>query len=263
MAANFRILYKTNVWDAGTVTESSDQPKRRGGNALLFHPGKSWRTVNDSFQWWVNDLGSAVNITCIGIFAHNLSASATVRLQANATDSWGSPTYDVVLPIATNIDGVVLPRIVFCLDETFRYWRLSIDDPTNPQNRIQIGRIVGGEFYEMIRQPQRDLRFTWKDPTPVEQKQGTIGNLPDDGDELSRYRQVRPAFPWRETDERRKWEAIFAYIGNSKPCVILLDYTNYPSEQSAYCWLLSDMDEVWKHSNKFDVLQLLFGEVTR
>ena len=262
MPSNLRILYNSTAWDAGTITESSDITSRRGPNAVLDHPGKSWITSTDTGEWWKNDLGSAIKLTCIGIFGHNLTSAATVTLQAHTSDSWGAPAYEVQLTLATDVDGNVLPRIVFCFDETYRWWRIYINDATNPDEKIQIARIMAGQFYEMVRQPARGLRVTEKDPSAIEHVGGSIDNY-DDLEEKGRFRQIRPAFPWRSMAERRKWQAIFRHIGNVKPCVLMLDYDNYPSEQSAYCWLISDLDWVWEHSQKYDVMQLLFEEKTR
>ena len=264
MAANFRLLYDFSDWDAGTVDESSDKEKRRGRNALLHHPGKKWVTNADTGEWWKNDLGGAKNVDCIGIFGHNFTGAATVKIQASAVDDWVSPPVDVTLTIATDADGQVLPRIVYFWSSTqnYQYWRLTVDDASNPDGNIQIGRIVAGQYYEFARQPGRGVRVTHKDPSNIEHVGGSIQNI-DDFNEAARFRQFRCDFPWRDLTERRKWEAMFRRVGNVRPVVLAADPTNYPSEMSGYCWIISDLDWVWEHSAKFDVMTVLFEEKTR
>ena len=200
MAANFRLLYDYTDWDAGTVDESSDKAKRRGPNALLHHVGK--RVTNaDTGEWWKNDLGSAKNIDCIGIFGHNFTAAATVKIQASAVDDWVSPPVDVTLTVATDADGQVLPRIVYFWSspQNYQYWRLTVDDATNPDAKIQIGRIVAGQYYEFVRQPGAGVRVTHKDPSNIEHVSGSIQNI-DDFNEAARFRQFRADFPVAQPD---------------------------------------------------------------
>jgi hypothetical protein len=260
--ANVRLLYNYDAWDAGSISESSDIAKRRGGNILLDQPGKSWVTTGDTGQWIVNDLGTNKKLTCFGIFNHNLSSTATITLEGNALDIWTSPTYSQALTIATNADGTVFPRLVYFLDETHRFFRLTIEDGSNPDGRIEIGRIIAGEYYEFTRQPARGLRVAHADPSSIEHTGGTIENF-DDLEERNRYRQFRVDLPWRDVTERRKIEAIYTKVGNVRPVVLALDPTNYPSEMSAYCYVISDLDYSWNHSSRFDVQTMLFEEKTR
>ena len=109
MASNARILYNMDTWDAATITGSSQaNTDLVPANVVHDHVSKMWRTTGKASENIVFDLGTATNITVFSMFTFNLTASATVTLQANASDSWGSPSYSQALTIATDADGNVL-----------------------------------------------------------------------------------------------------------------------------------------------------------
>ena len=111
--ANTRILYNLDTWDAATVTGSSQaNTDLVPANVLHDHVSKLWRTTGKASENIVFDLGTATNITVFSMFTFNLTASATVTLQANSANSWGSPAYSQALTIATDADGNVLQRLV-------------------------------------------------------------------------------------------------------------------------------------------------------
>ena len=117
--ANTRILYNLDTWDAATVTGSSQaNADLVPANVLHDHVSKLWRTTGKASENIVFDLGTATNITVFSMFTFNLTASATVTLQANSANSWGSPAYSQALTIATDADGNVLQRLVFFLNQT-------------------------------------------------------------------------------------------------------------------------------------------------
>ncbi len=93
-------------------------------------------TVNIVF-----DAGSAINVTSICIANHNITSGATIKLQGNATDSWGSPSVDETV---TWNAGIIKKDIS---QETYRYWRISIVDGSNPDTYIEIGRAWIGDLF--------------------------------------------------------------------------------------------------------------------
>ena len=262
--ANVRILYDYSTFDAGTVTESSDKERRRGPNVLLNHPGKKWVTDTDSNEWLRVDVGATYGVNCFGVFNHNLTKDAVLKIQGNASDSWSSPSVDETVAIPKDSDNVPFARLVhfFSGVQYQRYWRLSVHDSTNPDSRIEVGRIMAGQYYEFARQPNRGVRVTHKDPSTIEHIGGSIENL-SDFESRARFRQIRAEFGWRTDTERKKWETIYSAVGNVKPVVIALDPASNPSELSAYAWIISDLDWVWQHSSRFDVMTVLFEEKTR
>ena len=77
-----------------------------------------------------------------------------------------------------------------------------------------------------------------------------------------RFRRFTIDFPFRTVTERRKITALWGLIGNSRPVLLCLDPTNYLSEESAYCFLETNLEETWVHAYRWDVLSLVFEEKT-
>lgn len=260
--ANARIVYNFDTWQAATVTESSEITGRASSNLLADAPGKSWVTTGDTSEWVVFDLGSAVAITCVYINQHNFTSAATVTLEANTADSWGSPAYSQALTVATDADGVVLPSICFFLSETYRYWRLTVADAANPDGRIEIGNILGGQYYEFTRNWTDGGRVIWADPTVKKESPGAV-ELVKAYPAAQRYRQAVISFTQVGDTERQKWEAIFRKVGNTAPLVLALDPTDNPTTMSLFGYLMSEVGLAWQMVDYFDVATLTFEEKTR
>ena len=138
--SNARFLY-TFKFDGATITSSSEVSGLVDDNAVDDFVAKKWRTTADTGQWIKFNLGSAKKITMAAIFGHNLTSGATVMLQANATDSWGAPSYSQAMTWNEK-------AIVKFLDETYQWWRITFEDGSNPDEYIEIGRICAGEYVE-------------------------------------------------------------------------------------------------------------------
>ena len=259
MASNLRILYNADAWDAATITGSSEENSDLGA-ANLVHDfiAVPWRTTGDTSENVVFNLGSAVKLTCFAIFAHNFSSGATVTLQGNASDSWGSPTYSQALTIATDADGNVLPRIVFFLDQTFQYWRLLVADATNPDGYIQIGRLMAGEYYEMTRNIAQAWGWQLNDPSEGERIAGRQTYYK----QRNKYRTANVNFNYVGQTQVDKMQAIFEKVGNSKPLVVSIDPDNRPTKDSAYCYLATPLGLAHRLIGNFDTSTLVFEEKT-
>lgn len=100
---------------------------------------KAWRTTSASGQTIVFDLGSAHDIDSVAVIEHNVSSSATITLEGNSSNSWPGATSQSV----TYNAGMMMK---FFTASSYRYWRVSIDDPTNTDGYISVGRIWLGEY---------------------------------------------------------------------------------------------------------------------
>lgn len=62
------------------------------------------------------------------IVKSQLSSNAIVKIQANGADSWAAPAISEVITIDSTYDNGLH---FFTSDESYRYWRLVIEDPKN------------------------------------------------------------------------------------------------------------------------------------
>ena len=237
--ANVRLLYNADTWDAATITSSSESSADLADdNAVHDHVSKPWRTTGISAEWIKFDLGGATNLTVFSMFSFNLTASATVTLEGNATDSWGSPTYSQVLTVATDADGNVLERIVFYLNETFQWWRLTIADATNTDAYIDVGRVMAGAYYEPTRNIGDAFSISLVDPSEGARIPGRQSFYKD----RKKFRRASVGFTLFDQTQADKWAAIFNKVGNTKPVVLSINPTTRPSTDSLYGYIATPLD---------------------
>jgi len=93
------------------------------------------KTTGDTAETIVVNSGAAENVTAVLLHDHNISDAATVTFQANATDSWGSPSYE-------NVFSAITDPLYLYLDQTYQYKRWLIEDPTNPDGYIKVSNIM-------------------------------------------------------------------------------------------------------------------------
>lgn len=98
-----------------------------------------WRATGDTSERIVIDFGSPQNITSFVMQDHNFTSGASVKLQANASDSWGSPSYD-------SGDLTIQDPIYTYPDQTYRYWSPVIADPSNPDGYVEVASMFLGVY---------------------------------------------------------------------------------------------------------------------
>lgn len=65
-----------------------------------------------------------------------LSNTATVRIQANATNVWTTPAVNQLLTINNTYE---IASHYFTTDQSYRYWRVLIEDVGNAYNYVELG----------------------------------------------------------------------------------------------------------------------------
>ena len=92
------------------------------------------------------DFGTATACTAFCLMDHNFTDSAVVKLQADSTDdssTWVSPAFEETLTITDHY------TYKFFSSSSYRYWRIEIDDETNPDTYIEVGEIFLGNYLEL------------------------------------------------------------------------------------------------------------------
>ncbi|MDH5664738.1 MAG: hypothetical protein OEY10_00370 [Nitrosopumilus sp.] len=91
----------------------------------------------------VFDIGTAQTFSTLIIGDHNFTSGATILLEANATDSWGAPTFSESI---TWKSEKILQYLAS--SPTLRFVRLSITDIGNSDGFLKIGEIFLGEYFQ-------------------------------------------------------------------------------------------------------------------
>jgi len=98
-----------------------------------------WRSTGITTENIVIDLGSAQNATALVIHDHNFTDAASVKLQENATDAWGAPSYD-------SGDITIQDPLFLYFDQTYRYHRILMADATNTDGYLEFANLFDGTY---------------------------------------------------------------------------------------------------------------------
>lgn len=139
-----RVQYENKLLDAFTVSASTSVVANPVSfvydqyltNFLLFTGKTSEYILVDA------GFGSTLSISSIGLAGFNLTSSATITLQGNATNVWTSPSFSQVI---TWKSGTITQFL--SATQTYRYFRVLFQDSTNTSN-IQIGYLYLGGYVD-------------------------------------------------------------------------------------------------------------------
>lgn len=137
-------------------------------------------------QVWRSDAStvSGINLDCdterpqgvfldtLGILNHNLTSSATVTLLGSNTSNFS--VIGVSIPLEVRSDDPNIYYIAPTLPNAgYRYWRISIDDASNPAGFVEIGTVVFGASSIFVGECFVDqVDFQLKDYTDSVQTEG-------------------------------------------------------------------------------------------
>jgi hypothetical protein len=125
------------------------------------------------------DLGTAKTIRAVGLVNHNLSNGSSWTVEASSSAAFSSIGYaSGSVPswpagtVAADIAGVARPCSATALSATFRYWRIAINNPSNPAGYIQIGRLFIGDAWQPSVNYQAGATLGYETDTSFERSLG-------------------------------------------------------------------------------------------
>jgi hypothetical protein len=137
--------------DATVVTASSADPRFPASN--LKHPfrSKRCRLTNLTSSNVVFDFITTEEVNSVvmlwpkedGIL---LSNTAVIKIQANATNTWTSPAVDVTMTIDNQYE---VASHFFSTDQSYRYWRVVVEDPGNANGFLELGMVWIGKSLDI------------------------------------------------------------------------------------------------------------------
>lgn len=92
-----------------------------------------------------------------------LSDDAILKIEANATNSWSGPAVSQILTIDN--DYLVASHF-FSSVQTYRYWRVTVEDPKNSNLFVELGMVWIGENIE-FNEPQNGFKINVSDTSTV------------------------------------------------------------------------------------------------
>lgn len=213
MSQNIIFAGLPNLWDGATLTAGSEAATLPVENTQDRQIRKPWRTtsVDADDTYIVADFGSAQLVGVVALVNHNLGIQAKLRIRLSNNADFSSTVYDSGLfdalpeiePFGTFEWGVFtwggkLPQSVIdaITVNTFhvipsntlaRYLRIDIQDESNGDGYIEVGRMVAGVKI----QPAANMSWGWEvafeDPSKVSKSRGGQTYV----DDQEQYRVIR------------------------------------------------------------------------
>ena len=136
-------IYTTDDMDSAPLVPSTESVQFPVINVQNFQPTKRWHTLGTQVsEEVVIDLGTATTIDTFIVAGHNFDGTeTTVKIQGNASDSWGGPTIDETMTVI-----VGEPFKKKFTGTSLRFWRF-IFTKANAGDIKKIGRLwLGNEI---------------------------------------------------------------------------------------------------------------------
>jgi hypothetical protein len=233
-----KFLY-SNTFDGATATALNNA----GTNYVVANVQsrllkKVYRSTALANQWLKFDQGSAKNIQMFTFFYNNFTTAATVKLYASATDlgnteaAWAGAAYSTTITSFDTRAGYL------SLNQTYRYWLLTISDATNPDGYIQLGRVYGGVPVSPTENFSEDIGETFTDPSD---QQWTVGGHVYSV-QRERYKTFNFAFSDIAAANQTVLRNLWASVYKTEPFVIAFDDSAQPVEWTRYGVLTSDLN---------------------
>jgi len=240
---NIRLLWD-NLYDSNTSVKTSSS--EASGFPLVniknrWH-SRCWRSTGVADEWVKVDLGSVQSVQAFVIKNHNFTSGSTVQIQGNATDDWGAPSVNVTMDHHAS-----LMYYFWASAQSYRWWRIRIQDAGNGDGYLKIGRLFLGTYFSPARNFSYVSRKKLIDPSVKRYSSG--GQI--SSNQKEHYRVWSYEFGLLTSAEADTMEDIFDAVGQSKPYFICEDaddaYNTLYYVQNMNDWEMIPVDKIWDY----------------
>jgi hypothetical protein len=211
------------LWSSG-ANATTNCGKDFGFSTAADQTGSSSYTAPNvayqSRQWLKADFGSALGVQAGIVINHNSGAGGTYTLQGNASDAWTAPSLTQALAGDATIRVAFLGSL-----QTFRWWRLLIEDVQNPLGYSEVGIWYAGPYVQPTVTYAAGFAKRWNELSEV--SVGISGAHFQD----ERPRQAAWALQWIEIPEadRATMAAAFALVPRGRNFFFAFDPVGTPT----------------------------------
>jgi hypothetical protein len=184
------------------------------------------RTLGITSEWIKMSFTAPVAVDYFCIVSHNLTSSATVYIQANATDVWTSPSVNEVCTVAT------LMTHKFATTQTYRYWRVTFADATNTDGYIRFSKLWLSRYIDL---PAFSLSPSLPYTSNAESNFSVTGQLY--ADRRIRYKSGEITFPILTYTDVANINTFFDVVDTVLPFILLIWENDLTIEPAIYCSL--------------------------
>ena len=224
-------IYGDNIISDTTLTASSVKAGYDVDNLKIAQLGKRFSFDGNSGTILIGLIVSTNIKHCI-IDIGNMSSSATVTLEGNSTNVWTSPPYTKSLTYTES-------SFYADINETYQFWRLSIEDTT--KTSVELGYIsIGGAYTQM---PMIDYKAEIFYKTTAQNSISIGGQIyGDDG-----YEYLETTFKFPQIEEasttfngvtvanRKEIKALYLELKNITPFWVMLWAENLDEYAPVFC----------------------------
>jgi hypothetical protein len=207
---------------ATVVTASTSNPSFPSSN--LKHPfrSKRWRSTGVASENVVFDFQTSEAVDSVVLLwskedGIRLSDSAVIRVQANATDDWSSPSVNQIVTID---DTYEVASHFFSSDQSYRYWRILITDAGNPFGYLELGVVWIGKSLA-LENAQNGFKYDLVDRS----KSSSTDYGHTYTDELPLVATLNFQYSYLDYEAVQILENAFRTNGSKKPVLVVLDPT--------------------------------------
>lgn len=203
-----------------TVTTSSNDPSFPGSNLRKPFRSHKWRATDCDSESVTFDMLTTEAVDSVVLMwpledGIKLTPAAVVTIQANATNVWTSPAFEQVIPISDNYS---IASLFFDTDKNYRYWRITIEDPTNPWGYVELGQVWIGKSLP-VEAAQNGFRFVLSDQSKITQTD--FGHTY--ADEYPTLSSIAFSYAYLDYDAVVTLENAYRTNGNRKPVMVCVD----------------------------------------
>lgn len=174
-------------------------------------------------EFLVFDLGMSANPDGFALIGPrnepiNISPDAVVKLQGHEFNTWGNPSYEVTLTSDDEVYSIASGTGLHT--DALRYWRLSIEDFSNPSFYSEVGYVYLGAGYS----PDRGAA---QFPLVNEQIDRSVTVEAEGGETFTDIRQktqlFRVTFAALKKEEKEELQFMFDKYGKHTPFFVQMD----------------------------------------
>jgi hypothetical protein len=224
MPDNVTFLYNDLFKDA-TLTANSEVATLPAENAQDPLVDNVYRSTGDTAEWLKFNLGSAKSLNNVALINHNLTTSASnIIVEGNGSDSWATPTFSQTFSAwetgETDSGLKTIVRNIFLSSTpSLQWWRIRLEDPTNPDGYIEIGRVMGGEYFEA----EQNYNSGYKQEIVDLSHKTQVGSYRTI-DRRGKYNEIRCNISYiSSADKFDEWLTMFQAVGITDDVVMCLD----------------------------------------
>lgn len=220
-------------------------------NSKVFRTTTGTTSVNVVFDFITTE---TVNAVLIQGGLDGLGFAGNLTIQANATDSWGAPSFSTTLTPNENFNK----GYVSFADQSYRFWRINASNAG--EDYVEIGKIFIGAKLVIDANVERNITFGWK--WELEDNASIRKNRYGEAfiDEINKLYRITAAFKFlRETQAYNLLDA-FYYVGKSKPLWLVVDADENFADTKERFMIYGYLEKIPEATNThFGLFDISFG----